>query len=193
MIALLEALEASGISMFVKENSTIYVLSLALHAIGLAFVVGISVATSLRILGVAPGLPLAALAPFFPLMYLGLWVTLLSGLVLTIMYPVDYLTEGTLYIKLLFVVLAVVLIKRLDAGLAADPGQYDAPEGAAKARKYAFTVILSWMIVITAGRVMAYSWGTMLQTAIAVIITLALMLGARMLYMRLAGARAGGL
>ena len=191
MIELLEAVESSGISMFFKESSTIYVLTLALHAIGLAFVVGISLATALRILGIAPGLPLAALAPFFPLMYLGLWVTLLSGIVLTVMYPLDYFTEGTIYVKLIFVIVAVLMIKKIDAKLFAGGADFESPEGLRLARRDSLIMIVSWMIAITAGRVMAYTWGTKLQTSIAVIITLAILLGIRKLYMRLAASPEG--
>jgi hypothetical protein len=185
MIELLEVVESSGFSMFLKESSTIYVLTLALHAIGLAFAVGISITAGLRVLGVAPGLPLAAMKAFFPLMYLGVWITLLSGLFLTIMYPLDYFTDGTIYVKLVFVVVAVVMIKKLNAELFSDMADIDSPVITRRARMDSILIIVSWIIVITAGRIMAYTWVTKLQTIIAAIITLALMLGIRYLYMRL--------
>ncbi len=64
MMALLEALESSGFAMMVKESNTGYVATLAFHSIGMAFLVGISGATALRVLGVARSLPLAPMEDF---------------------------------------------------------------------------------------------------------------------------------
>ena len=76
---ILEALEASGFSMWVKGSSTAYVAVLAFHTNGLAFLVGISGATAMRILGVARSIPLQAMEDFFPLMYVGMGINVLTG------------------------------------------------------------------------------------------------------------------
>ena len=54
MMEILAAIEASGFAMFVKESNTAYVATLAWHSIGMAFLVGISGATALRVLAFTP-------------------------------------------------------------------------------------------------------------------------------------------
>ena len=69
------------------------------HA-GLAFFVGISSAIALRILGVAPGLPLAPFRKLYPVMWLGFFFNAVSGVLLLIIEPTKFLTMVDFYIKL---------------------------------------------------------------------------------------------
>jgi hypothetical protein len=75
----------SGFATWLREADALYSYDLFLvsHAIGMAMVVGLSVAVALRILGVAPGLPLGPMKHFFPFMFAGFWLNLLSGIVLS--------------------------------------------------------------------------------------------------------------
>ncbi len=70
-----------------------YTLFLSLHTIGLAFLVGFNAAIGLRILGVAPGLPLAPMLKFFPFMVAGFSVNAVTGVVLLTTAPTDFLTN----------------------------------------------------------------------------------------------------
>lgn len=176
MMEILQAIEDSGFAMFVKESSTTYTATLAFHTIGLAFLVGISVGTSLRILGFAPSLPLAPMLDFFPLMYVGFWINALTGVVLLSLYPTKFLTDGTMYIKLGAVAIAMITIRVLRAhvfGDGADPG---ATAGSKRARRLAGTLLGVWLVAITAGRVTAYTLPTKLETAAAVLVAVAVML-----------------
>ena len=167
----LEALEASGFSMWVKESSTAYVAVLAFHTIGLTFLVGISGATAMRILGVARSMPLAPMADFFPLMYVGFWINLLTGSVLMCLYPTDYVVDPAIYIKLAAVVVALVMLNLMKAHVF----RQGDPEIQAKtktAKRYATVLLCAWLVAIVTGRVIAYSLETRLQTAAAVLIAL---------------------
>ena len=175
MMELLQSLESSGFSMWVKESSTAYVAVLAFHTIGLAFLVGISGATAMRILGVARAIPLEPMQDFFPLMYAGFWINLFTGSVLMCLYPTDYLTEPTIYIKLSAVVIAVVLLRKLQREV------FDSPDVAAAATSKSAKILSCWMLFVwlvatVAGRVMAYSMPTKVQTAAAVLVFLAVAL-----------------
>ena len=181
-----EALEASGFSMWVKESSTAYVAVLAFHTIGLTFLVGISGAVAMRILGVARSMPLAPMAEFFPLMYVGFWINLLTGTVLLCLYPTDYLVDAAIYLKLAAVVVALWMINLIKAHVF----RHEDPEAQAQtktAKRYAVTLLCVWLISIVAGRVIAYSLQTRLQTALAVLIAT----GAVLLVGYLAGRRLG--
>ena len=167
---ILQALEASGFSMWVKESSTAYVAVLAFHTIGLAFLVGVSTATALRILGVARSMPIAPMEDFFPLMYAGFWLNALTGSVLVCLYPSDFLLDPTIYIKLAAVGGAMFIIHRLreyvfDAGEA-----LEAHAASHHAKTLATLLLMFWVTATVAGRVMAYSMPTKLQTAAAVLV-----------------------
>jgi hypothetical protein len=171
---ILQALEASGFSMWVKESSTAYVAVLAFHTIGLAFLVGISGATAMRILGVARSIPLAPMEDFFPLMYAGFWINAVTGTVLLTLYPTDYLTDPTIYIKLSAVVAAMILVQKLRACAFGGEGDLNTAAGSKKAKTMAVMLLVVWLVAIVAGRVTAYSVATKLETAAAVIVFMVL-------------------
>ncbi len=166
----LEALEASGFSMWVKESSTAYVAVLAFHTIGLAFLVGISGATSMRILGIARSMPLAPMVEFFPLMYVGFWINAFTGGVLVCLYPTDYVSDPIVYIKLAAVVVALVLIRRLRAVVFDGGLDAESAANSGNTKMLAAGVIAFWLIATVCGRVIAYTLPTRLQTIAAVIV-----------------------
>jgi hypothetical protein len=61
-----------------------YPMILFLHTVGLAFLVGPSVALVARILGLAQSLPLAPMERFYRIMWIGFWINVGSGAVLLI-------------------------------------------------------------------------------------------------------------
>src|SRR5271167_3278248 len=80
----LRAVELSGFSTWIRESQSIwaYPTLLFFHTLGLAFVAGMSLVISLRILGVGPGMPVKPMEKFFPLMWAGFWVNAISGTIL---------------------------------------------------------------------------------------------------------------
>lgn len=170
MMEMLQAIEASSFSMWVKESSTAYVAVLAFHTIGLAFLVGISGATAMRILGVARSMPLEPMEDFFPLMYVGFWINAVTGTVLLSLYPTKFLVDATLYIKLAAVTVAIVIIRKLQSHVFGGGANLDTAAGSKKAKMLAGTLLAVWLIAITAGRLTAYTLPTKLQTAAAVLV-----------------------
>ena len=176
---ILQALEASGYAMWVKESSTAYVAVLAFHTIGLTFLVGISGATAMRILGVARSMPLAPMEDFFPLMYAGFWINAVTGTVLLTLYPTNYFTDPTIYIKLGAIVVAMIVVAKLRAHVFAGGASLDTAAGSKRAKVLASTLLTVWFVALVAGRVTAYTVPTKLQTAAAaiVVVLLALLVG----------------
>lgn len=167
---ILGALEASGFAMWVKESSTAYVTVLALHTIGMAFLVGISGATAMRVLGVARAIPLAPMEDFFPLMYAGFWINAATGTVLLALYPTKFLTDPTFYIKIAAIVVALVVVRKL-GNLVFDGGASLATAaGSKKAKMLSVTLLAVWVVATTAGRLTAYTLPTKIQTAVAVLV-----------------------
>lgn len=185
MMSFLASIENSGWATWVREANTVfaYATVLALHTFGLAFLVGISVGISLRTLGFARSLPLAPLAGFFPLMWLGFWVNAASGVVLFLIDARSFLANPDFYIKMLAIAVAVRSLRLLQTNVFRDPASLDARPMQGKI--LAGTVLTSWAVAITAGRLTAYDGFIQRQTAAAVLVLTVVILVARYVAARL--------
>src|SRR5215813_9461487 len=79
----LRFIEHTSFSQWVTGSSSVLAFPtiLLLHTIGMGVVVGINAGIDLRILGIAPALPLAPMERFLPLLWLGFWVNAVTGIV----------------------------------------------------------------------------------------------------------------
>jgi hypothetical protein len=157
MMQFLASLENSGFGAWVRESSSLwaYPTILFMHTVGLGFLVGLNVAIDLRILGVAPKLPLGPFERFYRIMWAAFWINTLSGTALLIADATTKLTNRVFYIKMgciLFAVISMVLIRRR---VFRDPG-LDRGALAPSARALAVASLVLWAGAITAGRLMAY-------------------------------------
>src|SRR5262245_57297123 len=91
-MAFLQWLESTPFSTWLKESPSLlaYPFVLFLHTVGLTFTAGPSTVISLRLLGFGKQLPVAPLDRFFPVIWIGFWLTAVSGLV---MLAVDATTK----------------------------------------------------------------------------------------------------
>src|SRR5687768_1768359 len=108
-------IESSALSVFVREWPSLwgFPFILILHTWGLAFLVGANVAIAARALGAAQGVPLAALEPYYRVMWVGFWINALSGVLLLIAYPTKALTNPLFYVKLLLIAVALVVAQQI--------------------------------------------------------------------------------
>ena len=151
-------LENTGFSTWIRESECIcaYDTFLAAHAIGMALVVGVSAGLALRILGLAKGLPLAALESYFPVVYGGFWVNAGSGALLLVAYPTRAVTNPVFWLKLTGVTLAVLSLRRVRR-LTFGPGSNGGVgEASPSAKLTAMALLFSWWGAIVAGRLLAY-------------------------------------
>lgn len=179
MTSLLDALENTWLSTTLRDspNVFLYPTILAFHTLGLAFFVGISSAIALRILGVAPGLPLAPFKKLYPVMWLGFFFNAVSGLLLLVIEPTKFLTMLDFYVKLLAIAGAVYCNRLLYLRRIRNPANAEAPLLASD-RFLAGTILFLWGVAITAGRLTAYDdaraqWQTALGTLIVAVVMLA--------------------
>ncbi len=106
-----------------------------------------SSAIDLCLLGVAPGIPLESLQKTFGLMWAGLALTALTGTLLFISDAAKHGSNPAFYVKLAFVLLAVVtlvMVRRRVFG------------GGQRGRLLAAASLGCWFIALSAGRLMAY-------------------------------------
>jgi len=157
---IIEFIENSGFSVWVRESPSIlaYTTILTLHAMGLAIVVGINTAVSLRLLGFMPGIPLAPTLKLFPLMYLGFWINAISGLMLLAAYASSMLTNVMFFIKLGFIALAMVCLRLVRNRVFGDTSLLDAGPVPTQARLLAAGTVACWCGAIFAGRLTAYPY-----------------------------------
>ena len=154
----LNRLEQSGLSRWLRESESVFgfYFILAFHTIGLALVVGPNAAIDLRLLGVAPDIPLPPLRSWFNLMWLGLAMNVTSGILLVLAYPSKAFTNPDFYIKLTLVGFAVWTLQRIKRQVFDDSSVSEAAM-LARGKTLAVWSLVLWAGVITAGRLLAYT------------------------------------
>jgi hypothetical protein len=143
--------ETSALSVWVRESTSVFAFPtiLSLHTIGMGFVAGLSTAIALRMLGIASGVPLKEARRLVPLIWAAFWLNAVSGVILLIGYPTKALTNPLFYFKLFFVALAVWAFRQISKRIALG-GDGD--------RRLAAWLIVCWVVAITAGRLLAYTY-----------------------------------
>jgi len=157
MMGLLQQIEGTGLSQWVRQSGSLWAFPgiLLAHTYGMAVLVGIIAAIDLKILGLAPALPLAPLQRFFPLVWLAFWVNAITGTILLAADATTKLTNPDFGAKMVFIVLAVVSQRLIQTRVFGDPG-IDRQPFSPSAKMLAVMSIVCWLGAITAGRLLAY-------------------------------------
>jgi hypothetical protein len=152
-------LEATAFSTWMRESPSVFAfpIILSMHTIGMGLVAGINGALDLTILGWVPGLSATDIKRFFPAMWFGFWLNAASGVALLIGYPTKALTNPVFYIKLAFIVIAIAILKMITRWLEVDTVP-ETPRPPVSINALAVASLVSWVIVITAGRLLAYTY-----------------------------------
>jgi hypothetical protein len=130
----------------------------------MGFAVGISAALSLRVLGVAPQVPLAEMRRFVPVLWGGFWLNAASGILLLIGYPTKALTNPVFYLKLILIAVAMVLFVRISRRtLHQSSTQAVDPAASPALKRLAVVSLVCWAGAITAGRLLAYTYTRLTQ------------------------------
>jgi len=121
----------------------------------MGLVVGVNAGINLRILGLAPALPLKPMERFFPVLWAGFWVNAITGTILLAADATTKLRNPDFYVKMAFIALALVNLKMIRNRVLQDP-LVDKRPPSANARLLAITSLIFWLGAIVAGRLMAY-------------------------------------
>lgn len=162
---LIRSLEDSSFSTWLRESNSIFAFYFILlfHTFGLALLVGANAFVDLRILGVAGNLPLAPLKRFFPIMWAGFTLNVITGILLVIAYPTKALTNPVFYLKLTCIALAVIVMQKTYARVFGDASLSEALMEA-RGRPLAKWSLVLWVAAITAGRLLAYTYTYLLYS-----------------------------
>jgi hypothetical protein len=140
--------ESTALAVWVGESRYGFQLALVLHALSMGLLAGGNVVLGLRVLGVAPGVPMAALQRFYPWLWAAALLCLVSGLMLLSVYPAKALTNPVFFSKMALLGLGLwcmagPLSARLRAG--------------STSPRLGGTVLLVWALTISGGRLLAYT------------------------------------
>jgi hypothetical protein len=157
MMDFLRFLEQSRFSQWVTGSSSVLAFPsiLLFHTIGMGVVVGISAGIDLRILGLAPAVPIAPLERFFPVLWVGFWVNAITGTMLLIADATTKLTNADFYAKMVFIALALINLQMIRKRVFRDP-LIDKKPPSGNVKLLAVISMILWLGAITSGRLLAY-------------------------------------
>src|SRR6185436_11806475 len=160
MMDFLLKIQHSGFCDWVRQSESLFAFTgvLLLHTIGMGFVVGINACIDVRILGFAPAVRLTAFEKFFPVLWLGFWVNAVTGTILLAVDLTSKLANPDFYIKMVFIILAVINLRMIRTQVFSDPLIDKAPLSR-KAKILAVLSLIFWLGAILSGRLLAYVGG----------------------------------
>ncbi|HUK34147.1 MAG TPA: hypothetical protein VLV86_09570 [Vicinamibacterales bacterium] len=141
-------LELTAASEWVRGSPSLFAFPaiLSCHTVGMGLAAGINGAIAFRVLGVAPGVPVAEMRRFLPAMWFGFWLNLFSGIGLLIGYPTKALTNPDFYLKLALIAGGVWLVGKIRDRIETFP------------KSLAVWSLICWGGAITSGRLLAYTY-----------------------------------
>ncbi len=156
MDPLFRAIEETAFSVWLRDSPSLLALPfvLILHTVGLAFLVGTSVALASRTLGVAAAIPLGSLARYRQVLWAGFWLNAASGVALLVAYPTKALTNPLFFWKLALIAAALAALAPVLRSLA----RGNERDGSPWCKLGAVVSLLCWAASITAGRFLAYTY-----------------------------------
>lgn len=148
----LEWLETSALALFVQETLWGYPIILSGHAVGMAILVGIALMVNLRLLGFAPGVPLAPLKTMVQVSLWGFAINFISGLMLFSADASFFYGNWPFRIKLVLLIVGGYTLWKAYRQL----GDSAAGERVPTTRVIPGVAVVAWVGVIVSGRLIAY-------------------------------------
>jgi hypothetical protein len=156
--AFLADLSATTFARWINESESLFAYPgmLFFHTLGLAIVVGISIAVGLRLLGFATRIPLASMRALFRYLWLGFWINAVSGAMLFAADAPRKAQNPLFEIKLALVALGVMVMALVYRHLVQVERE---PRDTSRtlSRLLAIASLLIWTAAIAAGRLIAYA------------------------------------
>jgi hypothetical protein len=132
-------------------------VTLTIHVLGTAVVIGLIIIISLRLLGLFETVPYTSLKRLFPIIWIGLVLQFVSGFALWVTKPTRYVADVAFVMKLSFVIVGVVLTLYLYRVMTREAASWESA-GTVSSREVKFVAanFLVWCAVVVAGRLTAH-------------------------------------
>lgn len=142
-------IEESAVGIYVREDAWGFAIALALHAVGMAAVLGVAIITNLRVLGHVKEIPVLSYTTLFPVAWLGFAINLISGLMLYTSHATEYTFQSVFILKLGLLALGGILLKVMMTKIreGVDPVQV---------KVISAVCLACWVGAVITGRLMAY-------------------------------------
>ena len=114
----------------------------------MGFLAGTNAALDLRILGFASRVPLPSMIRFFPVLWFGFVINLISGLLLLIGYPTKAFTNPVFFLKMSCIAAGMVLMLLIRKRVILE---------GRSGKVLAVLSLIFWIGAIVAGRLLAYT------------------------------------
>ena len=150
-------LEQIPFCVWLRESDSVWAfpMFLFLHTLSMSIVAGLSATLDLVFLGFWPKLPTSPLERLYGPIWLGFWISTVTGIVLTLADATTRLTNPVFYVKMAFVFGGVWLLVLMRKRLFHDP-ELDHKVLPSSAKVLAWASLVCWLGAITAGRLLAY-------------------------------------
>lgn len=148
-------LETTAIAIWVSESLWAYPLLLSIHIVGLAIVVGIFAVRDLRLLGLFSGLQPSVFLSLGKLGWIGFILNAVSGVLLFTSQAVTFVESVPFLVKISSILSGMVLAGIIQSRLRGELADDQAVIGQ-QTKIIAALSLLTWMIAIIAGRLIAY-------------------------------------
>ena len=162
VVGILESLENTSISLFIRESDSLWSFPaiLTAHAFGYCFIMATNSIVSARMLGFAKTIPFKPLKKLFPVMWIGLIVTIFTGLALTMAAAQKRVPNPILWFKMALLLVAAPMMWFFQKKVFDDPSvtENNVPPSA---RTMAAWQLALWILIMISGRLIPYS-GTIL-------------------------------
>jgi uncharacterized membrane protein len=159
---LIRWIEGTGASTWARDDSYAYFIFLIFHVFGMAFLVGGGIAVSLRVLGVGAAARLESFRGFFPVMWIGAMLAMLSGVGLLVAYPAKALTNWIFVLKFACLIAATLLVRFMVRQYFPVAARGDSLP--TRARTAAAAALLLWLAGVACGKLLLYTY-SILMTA----------------------------
>jgi hypothetical protein len=156
-------LESTKFAVWLGESASILAFPtvLTLHTIGMALLVGASWMLDLRLLGVSRRVPLLAYRWVFPVISIGLFVNVVTGVMLFMKNATKWGTALPFLVKMAFIIASVVVLWPLRSHVLRNDADTELSGNLrgnvrGNVRLLAIASILAWTGAVTTGRLLAY-------------------------------------
>ena len=154
---MLQWLESTQFSAWVRNELWGWPLALTLHAFGTALVIGFVLIIALRLLGFFQLIPYTLLNRLFPVIWAALVLQFLSGFALWMTKPTQYVVDVAFLLKFSLVIVGSLLTLSLYRTVKREDASWET-KGAASSRgvKLVAAALLVWCVVLVASRLTAH-------------------------------------
>src|SRR5215831_16446718 len=154
----LVSLESTTVSLFIRESSSIlgFPTILTTHTFGYCFILATNAIVCARMLGFAKSIPFKPLRRLFPVMWVGLILTVITGLLLVMAAAEKRVPNPILWFKMILLAVATPIMWKFQMKVFDDPSvdEHNVPPSA---RTMAACQLALWILIMISGRLIPYS------------------------------------